>query len=160
MKLESELENARKKYKETKAVIEKLKKFKRKDLDELFFRVHDQVFEDIDCRECGNCCKTLGPRVTNRDIQKISKYINMRAGKVVKFYLDVDEDNDFVFNQMPCPFLEDGNFCKIYDARPRACEEFPHTDLPNMQKKLHITLKNSLVCPAVFRMIELIKEEI
>ena len=84
----------------------------------------------------------------------------MRAGKVRNTYLERDEDNDFVFQSMPCPFLKEGNFCSIYDARPRACSEYPHTDYPNMQKKLNITLKNSLVCPGVFRILERIKEEI
>ena len=147
-------------YKENKKLIEKLKRWKRKDLDALFLDVHEAVFSEIDCRECGNCCKSLGPKVNNRDIERIGKYINMRAGKVRKNYLEVDEDNDFIFQTMPCPFLEEGNFCSIYEARPRACEEYPHTDYPNMQKKLHITLKNSLICPAVYRMLNIIRSDV
>lgn len=43
-------------------------------------------------------------------------------------YLRVDEDNDKVFKSMPCPFLGEDNLCSIYDIRPKACREFPHTD--------------------------------
>ncbi|MDC7124702.1 MAG: YkgJ family cysteine cluster protein [Spirochaetales bacterium] len=160
MNIEGELQKAKNQYKENKKLIEKLKRWKRKDLDALFVEAHEAVFEEIDCRECGNCCKALGPRVTNRDIDKISKFINMRAGKVRNTYLRVDEDNDYVFNKMPCPFLKDANECSIYDVRPRACEEYPHTDYPNMQKKLHITLKNSLICPGVYRILEKIRPEV
>ncbi|HAK44342.1 MAG TPA: zinc/iron-chelating domain-containing protein [Spirochaeta sp.] len=160
MNLESELQKAQNLYKENKKLIEKLKRWKRKDLDALFVEVHEAVFADLDCRECGNCCKSLGPKVNNRDIERIGKYINMRAGKVRNNYLDVDEDNDFVFQSMPCPFLKEDNFCSIYEARPRACKEYPHTDYPNMQKKLNLTLKNSLICPAVYRMLNKIRPKV
>lgn len=160
MNVESELQKAQNDYKDNKRLIEKLKRWKRKDLDELFMNAHEAVFADIDCTECGNCCKALGPRVNNRDIDRISKYINMRAGKVRTHYLEVDEDNDFVFKTMPCPFLDESNLCSIYEARPRACSEFPHTDYPNMQKKLNKTLKNSLVCPGVYRILKLISDEL
>jgi len=160
LNLESELQKAQNLYKENKKLIEKLKRWKRKDLDALFVEVHEAVFADLDCRECGNCCKSLGPKVNNRDIERIGKYINMRAGKVRNNYLDVDEDNDFVFQSMPCPFLKEDNFCSIYEARPRACKEYPHTDYPNMQKKLNLTLKNSLICPAVYRMLNKIRPKV
>jgi Fe-S-cluster containining protein len=140
--------------------MEKIRRMKRRQIDDLFFRIHEEVFRDIDCRECGNCCRVLGPKVNNRDIDRIGKFINMRSGKVRKNYLKVDEDNDFVFQEMPCPFLKEENFCSIYEARPRACSEYPHTDVPNMQKKLNLTLKNSLICPAVYRILEKIKAEL
>lgn len=160
MNLESELQKAQNLFKENKKLIEQLKRWKRKDLDELFVEAHDAVFAELDCRECGNCCKSLGPKVNNRDIERMSKFINMKAGKLRNAYLDVDEDNDFVFQSMPCPFLKDENFCSIYEARPRACVEYPHTDYPNMQKKLNITLKNSLICPAVYRMLNRIRPDV
>jgi len=160
LKLESELQKAQNVFKENKKLIEQLKRWKRKDLDALFLKAHEEVFAEIDCRECGNCCSALGPKINNRDIERLAKQINMRPGKIRKNYLDVDEDNDFVFQSMPCPFLKEGNFCSVYEARPKACEEYPHTDYPNMQKRLHITLKNSLICPGVYRMLNLIRPEV
>ena len=157
MNVESELQKAQNMHKENRKLIEQLKRWKRKDLDKLFLEAHETVFSGIDCTECANCCKALGPKVNNRDIERIGKRINMRAGKVRKNYLGVDEDNEFIFNRLPCPFLGDDNLCGIYEARPKACEEYPHTDYPNMQKKLNITLKNSLICPAVYRMLNHIR---
>jgi len=160
LNIESELQKAKNKYKENKILMEKLKRMKRKDIDKLFVNIHEEVFSEIDCMECGNCCKALGPKVNNRDIDRIGKFINMRAGKVRKNYLQVDEDNDFIFQSLPCPFLKEGNVCSVYEARPKACSEYPHTDMPNMQKKLHITLKNSLICPGVSRILERVREEL
>ena len=31
---------------------------------------HDEVFEEIDCLSCANCCKTTGPLFTEKDIEK------------------------------------------------------------------------------------------
>lgn len=160
MNIEGELQRAKNRYKDNKRLIDGLKKWKRKDLDVLFSDAHEAVFAEIDCMECGNCCKSLGPRVTNRDVEIIGKHINMRAGKVRKNFLRLDEDNDFVFNEMPCPFLGAGNVCFIYESRPRACREYPHTEYPNMQKKLNLTLRNSLVCPGIFRILEKIRADI
>ncbi len=140
--------------------MEKLGRIKRRELDELFFRIHEEVFSEIDCMECGNCCKNTGPKINNRDIDRIGNFINMRSGKVRQAYLKVDDDNEFVFQSMPCPFLKEGNVCSIYEVRPRACSEYPYTDIPNIQKKLYKTLKNSLICPGVYRILERIKEEL
>lgn len=160
MNIESELQKAKNKYKENKYLMERLKRWKRRDIDRLFLEAHEAVFAEIDCRECGNCCISLGPKVNNRDIERIGKFINMRAGKVRNTYLVMDEDNEFIFQSMPCPFLKEGNFCSVYEARPKACSEYPHTDMPNMQKKLHVTLKNSLICPAVYRILERIRPKV
>lgn len=57
----------------------------------------------------------------------------------------------------PCIFLEDDNNCSIYDARPKACREFPHTDRIKQNQLLNLTEKNIEVCPADFSIIEKIK---
>ncbi|HHB52620.1 MAG TPA: YkgJ family cysteine cluster protein, partial [Saprospiraceae bacterium] len=61
----------------------------------------------------------------------------------------------FVFSQTPCVFLEDNNYCSIYEIRPKACREYPHTD----SKKISLGLmkKNISVCPAVFEIVEELK---
>ena len=61
-----------------------------------------------------------------------------------------DEENDFVLKQTPCAFLDDENRCFIYEARPAACREYPHTNRKNVVKVLDLTLENSQICPAVF----------
>jgi hypothetical protein len=50
---------------------------------------------------------------------------------------------------MPCPFLGPDNYCAVYDVRPRACTEYPHTHQTGQNKLLSLTLKNAAICPAV-----------
>ena len=61
---------------------------------------------------------------------------------------------------MPCTFLSEDNSCSIYDFRPKACREFPHTDRRRQTQLLKITHKNLEVCPAVFEIVEKLKEQL
>ncbi|MCB0387964.1 MAG: YkgJ family cysteine cluster protein, partial [Winogradskyella sp.] len=63
-------------------------------------------------------------------------------------YLRVDEDNDYVLQSVPCPFLGADNYCSIYDVRPKACSGFPHTDRKKFHQISNLTLKNVAICPA------------
>jgi Fe-S-cluster containining protein len=65
----------------------------------------------------------------------------------------MDEEQDYVLKSSPCSFLEKDNSCSIYDVRPLACREYPHTDRKNMFQVLEITAENSLICPAVARIV-------
>jgi len=127
-------------------------------VDEAFHRLHEQVFAEIDCLDCGNCCKSLGPRISDADIRRIASTLKKRPSELTEKYLRLDEDNDYVFKQMPCPFLGLDNYCEIYENRPRACREYPHTDRRRMHQILNITMKNASTCPAVFEIIERLKQ--
>jgi Fe-S-cluster containining protein len=67
--------------------------------------------------------------------------------------LRLDEDSDYVLKQSPCTFLQDDNTCSIYEIRPLACREYPHTDRKNMHQILDLTEKNILICPAVSKIV-------
>ncbi|MDR2009719.1 MAG: YkgJ family cysteine cluster protein [Bacteroidales bacterium] len=138
-------------------MIKKLKKIKPKELDELFNGLHHEEFDNIDCLDCANCCKTLGPRLTNIDIERLSEFLKIKTSIFFERYIRIDEDNDYVFKSMPCPFLQDDNYCIVYKSRPRACREYPHTDRKNIKSILNICLKNTETCPVVaniFKRIE------
>ncbi|NNF82412.1 MAG: YkgJ family cysteine cluster protein, partial [Flavobacteriaceae bacterium] len=62
--------------------------------------------------------------------------------------------------QVPCSFLESDNKCSIYDIRPKACREFPHTDRKKFHQINHLTLKNVAICPAAFNIVERMKQNI
>ncbi|MEQ8927857.1 MAG: YkgJ family cysteine cluster protein [Fulvivirga sp.] len=74
-------------------------------------------------------------------------------------YLHLDDDNDYVLNGSPCPFLTEDNFCSVYEIRPKACRDYPHTNRKKMSGILHLTYKNTLVCPAVLAIVERLKIE-
>ena len=81
----------------------------------------------------------------------------MKPQKFIEKYLRVDEDNDFVLQEVPCTFLGLDNYCSIYEVRPKACREFPHTDRKKFQQISNLTLKNVAICPAAFNIVEEMK---
>ena len=84
----------------------------------------------------------------------------MKTQQFVDQYLIVDEDDDYVLNSVPCMFLGADNYCSIYDVRPKACREFPHTNRKKFQQISNLTLKNVAVCPAAFNIVEEMKKRI
>ena len=74
--------------------------------------------------------------------------------------LEDDEENDYVLQSVPCTFLGADNYCSIYDVRPKACREFPHTDRKKFQQISNLTLKNVAICPAAFNIVESMKQRI
>ena len=149
---------ARKAAKESKKLFEKLKKIKPKDLDEKFEKFHDEAFESIDCLSCANCCKTTSPIFTQRDIDRLAKYLRIKSSAFIEKYLHLDSENDYVLNVAPCAFLDEENKCIVYEDRPNACREYPHTNRKKMYQILDLTLKNTHVCPAVYQIVENLKK--
>jgi Fe-S-cluster containining protein len=134
-----------------KKVKDKLKATRPKNLDGKFHQAHEEVFEKIDCLDCANCCKTTSPILIQTDIDRLSKVFRMRSSEFIDTHLFRDEEGDYVFKGAPCPFLGADNACLVYEDRPKACREYPHTDRKNMLGILDLTLKNTLVCPAVLK---------
>lgn len=135
--------------------------FKNKDprkVDDAFHQVHDEVFREIDCLACANCCKTTSPIFYQTDIERAAKALRIKPGEFIERFLHVDEDRDFVLKSAPCPFLGPDNYCSIYDDRPKACREYPHTDRKKMVQIMELTAKNTQVCPAVYEMVERLKK--
>jgi Fe-S-cluster containining protein len=143
---------------DNRSLLKKLKKRPSSEVDDSFHQLHEKVFEEINCLDCANCCSTISPIITDRDIDKIAKALRTKPSEVVAKYLEIDEDNDYVYRQQPCPFLGPDNYCSIYNDRPKACREYPHTDRRKMQQIFDLTIKNSKVCPAVYLVLERLKE--
>lgn len=149
---------ATQKYSENKKFFDKLKKHPPRDLDQQFQALHDEAFEKIDCLTCANCCKTTGPLFTQKDIERLSSHFRVRPAEFIARYLRVDEDNDYVLQSVPCPFLGADNYCSVYEQRPNACREYPHTNQRKMHTIFKETLNNVAVCPAVFEIVEKLKK--
>jgi Fe-S-cluster containining protein len=139
-------------------IFKRLRRKKGKKLDALFQEAHDEVFAEIDCMSCANCCTDLGPRINSADITRLSKDLSIKDTHFKHQYLRKDEDGDFVFKDMPCPFLHADNVCFVYEKRPRACREYPHSDespirLQRMEKDLDI-------CPAIGAILQLVDSKL
>lgn len=138
-------------YKKNKKRLEKM--------DMIVHELHEKYSQEIDCLECANCCRSLGPAIYDKDIERMSKALKMKPSDVVSQYLKVDDEGDYIFKTMPCPFLMHDNYCMIYEARPKACREYPHTDRKRFSQIFRLTVKNTSTCPIAFEVLsELIKK--
>ena len=153
-------EKAKDKHKENKKFFAKLRKKPPKNLDRQMQEMHEEEFSRTNCLDCANCCKTTGPLFTNKDIERISKHLKLKPQQFIEQYLRIDEDKDYVLQQVPCVFLAADNYCLIYEVRPKACREFPHTDRKDFHKISNLTLKNTAICPAAFNIVEEMKRRL
>lgn len=135
-----------------------LKKKDPRKVDDAFHTLHDEVFSEMDCLECANCCKTTSPIFYPTDIERAARAVKMRPGDFIGKYLRIDEDKDYVLKSSPCAFLGPDNYCSIYEDRPKACREYPHTDRKKMVQIMDLTFKNTLVCPAVNEMVDRLRQ--
>lgn len=133
-------------YKKNKRRLEKM--------DTIVHQLHFDVSNTIDCLSCANCCRSLGPAIYDKDIERMAKTLRMKPAEVVSTYLKIDEEGDYVFQTMPCPFLMADNHCSIYENRPKACREYPHTDRKKFSQIYKLTVKNALTCPIAFQVLK------
>ncbi|MDR2963901.1 MAG: YkgJ family cysteine cluster protein [Bacteroidales bacterium] len=143
-------------------VLAKLKKLKQKtpkNFDETIHKLHEEFFARIDCLECACCCKTLGPGVKDVDITRLAKHLKLRPAQLVERYFILDSDGDYMFRQSPCPFLLPDNYCSVYEARPKACREYPHSDRRRQEQLLSLHAKNCKTCPIIFGIFKELKTE-
>jgi Fe-S-cluster containining protein len=151
---------AKDKHNDSKKFFAKLKNKLPKNLDYIMEELHDAEFKKTDCLQCANCCKTTGPLFTDKDIERIAKHFRLKPQQFINQYLRIDEDNDYVLQQVPCTFLGADNYCSIYEVRPKACQEFPHTNRKKFQQISNLTLKNVAICPAAYNIVEEMKRRI
>ncbi len=158
MDLEFYKKQAQLKQKDHRKFLDGLKKKPPKNLDYLVVEKHEETFAEIDCLSCANCCKTTGPLYVEKDIERISKHLRMKPADFETKFLRVDEDQDKVLQNLPCFFLNDDNTCSIYDVRPKACREYPHTDRKKIYQINNLTIQNTLICPATYVFVEKLRK--
>lgn len=125
-----------------------------KKLSALAHEKHQKVFQEVDCLDCANCCTSIPPIVTKSDVARIAKYLGISKLEFENTYLTYDEDGDAVFRFTPCVFLMEDNKCSIYEYRPKACREYPHTDGFEFVENLKLHKSNILYCPATFHIVQ------
>lgn len=149
--------NAANRKKEHKKLLNKLKKENKKEVDELAASLHKEVFEEIDCLNCANCCKTISPIVRDADIRRMARFLKIKETQLIEDYLLVDKE-DYSMNSSPCPFLSPDNYCSIYEARPKACRSYPHINHQPFTGINNLHARNASSCPAVFHALERMKK--
>jgi uncharacterized protein len=142
-----------------KKFLKKIEKNPPKQLDKNAPIIAKEVWKDIDCLACANCCKTMSPTFTTKDLKRISAYLNMSVDAFKEKWLFFDkEDKDWMNRKQPCQFLGSDNKCTIYAVRPDDCAGFPHLSKKKMVDYLHVHQQNISYCPATYKMVEKMQE--
>ena len=130
-----------------------------KRLDDIEEIVEAEVWQEIDCLTCANCCKTMTPTYTTKDIRRISNHLGMTPKAFKKKWLYKEKGTgDWMNKDTPCQFLNlKDNKCSIYAVRPADCAGFPHFS-KKMEDYMHVHKQNLEYCPATYRMVEKMRE--
>jgi uncharacterized protein len=139
------------------------KHLKRHNYQEKKFRaLAIEVEEQIDCRQCANCCRVATARLTERDVAKLAKSLRIPDTRFVREYTDRSEEEGMILkrNENGCVFLN-GNDCLIYDVRPASCEDFPHMvrGSGSVTAKMWDYKDRACYCPIVYNTLEEFKKE-
>ncbi len=145
---------------ENKKFLDRLQQKPPKHLDVKMQELHSKTFEQVDCLSCANCCKTTVPIITDKDSERIAKHLKMKVFDFETKYVNMEADGLKSFKTAPCEFLAQDNYCLIYNVRPKACTEYPHTNRKNFHKIAKLTLENTVICPATSIMVEKLKEHL
>ena len=128
-------------------------------VDEIVHRLNKEIVEDINCADCGNCCKELRPGLTESEIVKLSKIENLSQKNFVTSFTEQDEmENSKYLKDTPCKYLEDKK-CIIYIERPEDCKSYPHIHKEDFNSRTLGVIQNYGICPIVFNVFERLKNE-
>ena len=108
-----------------------------------------------DCLDCANCCKTMSPTYTQKDLRRISAHLGMSVNAFKEKWLYKDKTGDWMNKKQPCQFLDlKTNMCDIYAVRPRDCAGFPHHTKKKLKDYMDMYKQNIEYCPATYRLVE------
>ena len=146
--------------KQLKSFLSRLEKKTPKGLDGIAAKISPEVWKEVDCLTCANCCKTMSPTYTATDIKRIAHHFDMTPSAFKEKWLTYDKkDKDWLNKTQPCQFLNmKSNKCSIYDIRPADCAGFPHLTKKKMTEYMHVHKQNIELCPATYKMVEKMQE--
>lgn len=145
-------------------VFNKLNKVKSDTVDELdSTEIIDEVWKEIDCKTCANCCKSIKVHWNSEDINRVAQHLNIDTIEFIDMYLvkDTDTSNGEMWfgKTKPCSFLDlNTNLCTIYDVRPDVCAVWPKIQNKNLARDYSFYTDSAVSCPATYRWVELMIE--
>ena len=126
-------------------------------------RFGEEIEAEIDCTECANCCRVTEVGITERDIEKLAKFVGATEREFIEQYTTLDDSGAIILkrNESGCVFLQ-GNLCSVYEARPQNCANFPHVvrGAGSIASRMWRFLDRAGYCPIVFNWMERVKQDI
>ena len=128
-----------------------------KEVDKVVQELNKDVSSQIDCTQCGNCCKTINAAFTSDEAEITAPHLNISGKSFLAKYCQHHElDDIYYIKNPPCVFLKE-NKCTVYEKRPASCAEYPHLNKPNFIFRTMSVLENYKICPIVFNVVERLK---
>lgn len=128
-------------------------------VDEIVHTLNGMISAQIDCTQCGNCCRSLMINVEPVEANNLAAYLHIPAAEFKHAYIEESEQGQMVINTIPCHFLKH-NRCSIYAHRFNECREFPHLHKPAFTSRLFGTFMHYGRCPIIFNVVEALKIEL
>ncbi len=123
----------------------------------------EEIEAQIDCTQCANCCRITEVGITERDIEKLAKFIGMNEREFRDQFTARDDAGALILKREAsgCVFLE-GNLCSVYEARPQNCANFPHVvrGAGSIASRMWRFLDRAAYCPIVYNWMEKVKQDI
>lgn len=116
-----------------------------------------QAEEQIDCRQCGACCKDNCITVNEEEVACLAEHLELEIEVFKARYIGRDDDGCPAIDATPCPFLSD-KICTVYEARPLACRGYPYIGGDIKSRTIGI-LERAETCPIIFEMLERLKDQ-
>ncbi len=142
-----------------KRFLKKLDRIVPEDFDKLIQEEDAKMWLQTDCMTCANCCKTMTPTYTKKDMTRIAAHLKMTTKELFDKWLKKDDNGDIVNREQPCQWLVD-NKCSIYEVRPADCAEFPHHNKKPFDLFNDTFAQNIDKCPATYRLISALKKRV
>src|SRR5579862_8054670 len=132
--------------------------------DRVLRRIAEEIEEQIDCTQCANCCRVATVQVSERDIERLARYLRIPPSKFLDGYTAESEEEGRVLRreaESGCVFLS-GNECTVYDARPDICRRFPHLvrGAGSISSRMWQFIDRACYCPIVYNSLEAFKVEL
>jgi Fe-S-cluster containining protein len=99
----------------------------------------------------------LAPSLDAEDMDRLAQALGLALPTLQETYLQGTESGRWEL-PAPCPLL-DGNLCRVYEARPRTCREYPHLH-NDFRAHSMARIQDTFICPIVFNVVEGLKVEL
>jgi Fe-S-cluster containining protein len=132
--------------------------------DRILRRIAEGIQEQIECRECANCCKVATAKLSERDVERLARHLRIPPERFLAGYTAMSEEEGRILkrsDETGCVFL-DGKECTVYDARPDTCQRFPHLVRGNgsIASRMWQFVDRACYCPIVYNSLEAFKVEL